>query len=232
MTDAVNTNRIINNSDLVNVSKALVGVTEKNNQSVFKAAEKLDSNKNKELETNETVVSKLLSLGDSVILGIAKMLNISIGKDSSDNAKDNILDDYFKPFAENTGKEIEKTKNPTIQMSAEVLSNTLKSIIQDKQSKGIEIKNQTRESGDYNYRAGESKIEENGKKGKFIDLRYNTSGNKNKSVIEFTDGTSLVIMKDANNESSSTKYVLSYTSNDEKKHGKMTYREDENTKIQ
>lgn len=169
----IQTENYLNTAQLMEVSKNIAGVSKKDNASVFNDVKSLDANKNDTIDTNESVVSKIINLGNKILNKLAGIFGISIDtpenspmKNFEDAQNDSIIGDYFEPYI-NKGAEAMNQKDlaeGTLDnmVDKQNIKYTFNAIKEEKLSQGVKI------------------LEEN------------------KSHIKFDDGTEIAINKDDN----------------------------------
>ena len=140
----------LNTKQLMSISAGIQGVSEEKNPSIFSEVSSLDTNTNKTIDKNESVVSKIINLGNVVLNKIASMLGISTEKSvenskmetSADTQNDSIIDDYFTPYIEQ-GRSL-NAKNLKEGKFNEMITNsnveyTFNAIIEEKLAQNVNI---------------------------------------------------------------------------------------------
>lgn len=192
MSNSINTNGInFNNAQLMQMSKALNGASKTTDASIFNMVGRLDANANNQLDANETSLPNLMTLGKEALAKLATALKIPVGNTGSEaKTEDTIINDYFKPFADNVLEQSSGDTKTVPQMSKEVFDNTMNSIIAEKKAQGIEILSQ-------------EKVANSSK-----------DGSHNDTVITFTDGTKLTVSNGVRDSGNTTANIISYSKDD------------------
>lgn len=142
----VNNNNFLNASQVSQIRNSLIGTNETQMPSVFNSVKHLDSNNNKTIEQNEVSNNDILSLGKEVLTKIANFFGISIDNDTNSSSgdingenKDQIVENYAKPFSQISTEEMTELSKNKILLSREEIEHYYNAIIEDKLASGVEI---------------------------------------------------------------------------------------------
>lgn len=150
MTNVTGASNFLNTQQLMNISDNIVGITKENNSSIFSDVQTLDSNRNETIDRPEAGISKLISLGNTVLSKLANLFGIELNKPTEsqpletfeDAQNEQIVDKYFKPITDKASNvSDEHLKNGALDnmISKEQIQYTFKSILAEKEANGVNI---------------------------------------------------------------------------------------------